>query len=111
VPEVYDWKREREVSRQPELAAPGSVLVVDGIFIHRDELVQFWDYTVWLEVPFTVAIPRGAGRGYGDADPDAPVNARYVQGQRLYLAECNPRARASVVIDNTDLENPAIAVS
>jgi uridine kinase len=111
VPEVYDWKRERELSRQPELAEPRSILVVDGIFVHRDELVQFWDYSVWLEVPFSVSIPRGAQRGYGDPNLDAPANQRYVQAQRLYLAECNPRARASLVIDNTDLENPAIAVS
>jgi uridine kinase len=111
VREVYDWKREREVSRQPELAEPRSILVVDGIFVHRDELVHFWDYTVWLEVPFSVSIPRGAQRGYGDPNPDAPANQRYVQAQRLYFAECNPRARASLVIDNTDLENPAIAVS
>ncbi len=112
VREVYDWRREREVARAPELAEPGSVLVVDGIFVHRDELVQFWDYSVWLEVPFAVSVPRGAVRGYGgNPDPDAPANQRYVEGQRMYLAECNPRARASVVIDNTDLENPAIAVS
>lgn len=110
VREIYDWKRERPVSSPTELAEPGSILVLDGVFVLRDELARFWDYSVWLEVPFKVSIPRGARRGYGDPDPDAPVNQRYVEGQRIYVAECDPRARANVVIDNTDLENPAIAV-
>jgi uridine kinase len=112
VAQVYDWRREREVSRPPALAEPGTVLVVDGIFTHRDELVRFWDFSVWLDVPFEVAMPRGAQRADGGLDPDpkAEANRRYVEGQRLYLAECNPRARASMVIDNTDLTNPAIAI-
>jgi uridine kinase len=110
VREVYDWQRERELRRQPEQAEPGSILVLDGIFVHRDVLMRFWDYSVWLDVPFTVAIPRGAKRAYGDPDPDSPANQRYIGGQRLYIAECNPKARASLVIDNTDLDNPAMAV-
>jgi uridine kinase len=111
VREVYDWQREREIRSRPEQAEPGSILVLDGIFLHRDELMRFWDFSVWLEVPFKVAIPRGAQRAYGNPDPDSPVNQRYIQGQRLYIAECDPRGRASMVIDNTDLEHPAIAVS
>jgi uridine kinase len=110
VSEVYDVRREREVRCPPALAEPGSVLVVDGIFTHRDELVRFWDFSVWLDVPFEVSIPRGGRRGDMDPDPRAESNRRYVEGQRLYIAECAPRSRASMVIDNSDLANPAIAV-
>ena len=40
---------------------------------------------------------------------DSCVNAiRYVPGQRLYLAAERPTALASLVVDNTDLENPTI---
>jgi uridine kinase len=91
------------------LEAPRAALVVaDGIFLHRDELVELWDYSVWLEVPFTVSVPRGAARGYGfgSPDPDAQSNRRYVDGQRLYIACCSPQARATVVIDNSDLDAP-----
>lgn len=110
VREVYDLKRERDVRRLPELAEVDAVLVLDGIFTHRDELVRYWDYSVWLEVPFDVAIPRAAKRGgtIKDPDPDSPKNRRYVEGQKLYMAECHPRRRASVVIDNRDLANPEI---
>ncbi|MBW8731978.1 MAG: uridine kinase, partial [Terrabacter sp.] len=36
-------------------------------------------------------------------------NRRYVEGQRLYLAAADPRARATWVLDNTDLERPVLA--
>jgi uridine kinase len=106
--EVYDVRREREVRRLPELADDDAILVLDGIFTHRNELIRFWDYSVWLEVPFDVAVPRGAQRGYGNSDPNSPKNRRYIEGQRLYMAECHPRDRATVVIDNTDLTNPVL---
>ncbi|HYQ66344.1 uridine kinase [Actinophytocola sp.] len=108
--EVYDVRREREVRRLPELAADDAILVLDGIFVHRDELVRYWDYSVWLEVPFEVSVPRAAKRGVGikEEDPYALKNLRYVEGQRLYMAECRPRTRASVVIDNADLANPVL---
>ena len=66
------------------------------------------DRSVYLDVPFAVSIPRGAHRGYGDPDPAAPSNHRYVEGQRLYLRRCAPRDRASFVIDNTELSRPRV---
>jgi uridine kinase len=107
--EVYDVRREREVRRLPELAADDAILVLDGIFVHRDELVRYWDYSVWLEVPFEVSIPRAAKRGLGiNPDPSSVKNRRYIDGQKLYKAECHPRDRATVVIDNTDFTNPEL---
>jgi uridine kinase len=108
--EVYDPRREREVRRLPELAPDDAILVLDGIFVHRDELYRYWDYSVWLEVPFAVSIPRAAKRGFGPVDPDpkSVKNRRYIEGQRLYIAECRPRTRASVVIDNADLMKPEL---
>ncbi len=106
---VFDHRadRPRVAPRQP--SAPDAVLIVDGIFLHRASLVDRWDRSIWLDVPFEVSIPRVAGRGEGgDPDPTAPSNRRYVQGQRLYLSEVDPAALASWVIDNTDLERPRI---
>lgn len=105
---VYDVEADRPMSAAPRIAEPRSVLLVDGIFLHRPELVDAWDYSVWLEVPFAISIPRGAERGYGDPDPNAPSNVRYVDGQRLYIAECDPAARATVVVDNADLDAPRV---
>lgn len=86
-----------------------AVVVVDGIFLHRPELVGLWDGSVWLDVPFAVSVPQGNARFPGlDPDPDAAANLRYVGGQRLYLAEADPAAAATWILDNTDLEHPVL---
>jgi len=84
------------------------VLLIDGLFLHRDELRDYWDLSIWLEVPFTVTAARMARRDGTSPDPDDPSMARYVGGQRLYLAECTPAHRANVVLDNTDPDLPTV---
>jgi uridine kinase len=59
-------------------------------------------------VGFDVTFARLARRDGLPADPAAPANRRYLEGQRLYLAACRPAQRADVVIDNTDLERPRL---
>lgn len=105
---VYDVHEEAPIDSQPVVAPDHGVLVFDGIFLHRPELRTCWDYSVFLDVDFSVSIPRGAQRGYGDSDPSAALNRRYVEGQRLYLRECHPREHADVVIDNNVLPDAAI---
>lgn len=89
-------------------AAPDAILVLDGLFLHRDDLLEYWDFSVFLEVPFAVSVARMAHRDGSEPDPGHPANARYVGGQRLYFAACSPAERASLVVDNTDLDEPRI---
>lgn len=85
-----------------------TVLLVDGIFLQRDELAGAWDAAVWLEVPFAETYARMAVRDGCPPDPDDPVNTRYREGQRLYLARCAPAERAHVVVDNADVARPRV---
>lgn len=105
---AFDHANDAPVEAPLEEALSGSILIFDGIFLHRPELRGYWDYSVFLEVGFEVSIPRGAqrGPGYGSPDPHAESNRRYVEGQKLYLSECNPKAHASVVINNENLADP-----
>ncbi len=91
-----------------ELGTDRTVLVVDGIFLHRDELAAWWDFSVYLDVDFAETFARMSVRDGSPADPRHPDNARYVDGQRRYLAACRPASRATVVIDNRTLTHPAI---
>lgn len=100
---VRDVFAEQPVEPLVEDATDVRVLLIDGIFLHRDRLRPWWDHSVFLDVDFEVAVPRGAQRGYGDNDPHVAANRRYVEGQRLYLRECDPQSHASVVVDNNDL--------
>lgn len=103
---VHDVAADQPVHQPVQRCPEGAVLVLDGLFLHRDELRGYWDLSIWLEVPFSVTAARMARRDGTSPDPNAPSMARYIDGQRLYLSKCQPSRRADVVIDNTDPESP-----
>lgn len=86
-----------------------SILLVDGIFLHRDELSDFWSLSVFLDVPFDVSFARMSIRDRRPADPASKSNRRYFEGQQLYLRRCEPHRRATLVVDNSDFDRPRIA--
>lgn len=107
-PQGHDLATDR-VLDGPWLTAPaGSVLVVDGLFLHRAELAGHWDFTVFLDVPFEVTAARMAARDGTNPDPAHPSMARYVQAQETYFAQCQPWASADLVIDNAEGERPRV---
>jgi len=105
---VHDLATDERLERPWRKVAAGTRLVVDGLFLHRDELLAQWDFSVFLAVPFSVSMARMAARDGGHPDPDHPSNHRYVGGQRRYFTACEPWARATLVVDNSDLEHPRI---
>ena len=107
-PAVHDVVHDRILDLPWRTAPTDAVLVVDGLFLHRDELAGAWDFSVFLEVPFTVTAARMALRNGSHPDPEHPSMHRYVGGEGLYLAACSPWQRADVVIDNSDHDDPTI---
>lgn len=105
---VHDLATDRWLDEPWQTAADGTVLVLDGLFLHRDELAGYWDLSVFLDVPFEVTARRMADRDGADADPEHPTMQRYVGAQRLYFDSCDPAGRASIVVDNTDWDRPVI---
>lgn len=103
---VHDVATDEYLAIEERTAPPGSVFVCDGIFLHRPELVDYWDCSVFLDVDRAVADERLALRD--GTDPAAAHNPRYVDGQRLYLETCHPARAATIVIDNNDLYRPHI---
>lgn len=103
---VFDVTRDQVVDSPEISAGEDDVLIVDGIFLHRPELRDRWDWSVWLEAPAAVRYERMARRDGCDPDPSAPGNRRYLEGQRLYLSEAHPREAASTIIDNADHRSP-----
>ncbi|HOC13512.1 MAG TPA: uridine kinase [Propionicimonas sp.] len=103
---AYDLDSESEVHSPWRVAPDEAVVIVDGMFIHRDELCsskrnKIWDLSVWLDVPFDESFHRMSERDHKlSADPQDPGNARYYQGQLLYLASCDPAKRADLVVEN-----------
>jgi uridine kinase len=105
---VFDYRLDAAVDLPEESVERNSILVFDGVFLHRPELIQYWDATIYLDVPFDISVLRAAHRDGWPPEVDAVENRRYVEGQRVYLRECNPRALASIVIDNANLDAPVM---
>ncbi len=105
---VFDHRTDRPVDTPPVPVPPGGVVLVDGIFLHRPELEDAWDLSVFLRASFAVTFRRMSARDGCPADPGDTRNARYVGGQRLYLAERDPQARADVLVDHDDPAHPVL---
>jgi len=108
---VFDYRIDSELATPLETASQDAILLFDGVFLHRPELLSYWDLSIFLDAPFEVTIARAAGRDGSSPDVNAPENRRYVEGQQLYLRTCEPRRAASIVIDNQDLASPELVAA
>ncbi|MGN6610812.1 MAG: uridine kinase [Angustibacter sp.] len=105
---VHDVDTDRLLDVPRQQAPAGAVLVLDGLFLHREELVGVWDFSVLVVAPFEVTYARMAVRDGCPADPHHPANRRYLVGQQLYFAAADPESRADVVLDNRDVASPRL---
>lgn len=108
IPKAFDYRTDTAVDAQPVEVSPDTVVIVEGMFLHRDELADRWDLSIFLDAPFDVTVRRMADRDGTNADPDHPSLRRYVEGQRHYLATCDPLAKATLVIDNSGPHTPRL---
>lgn len=90
--QLYDWiaeKRTGWVEVRPE-----GVVLVDGLYSMRPELMDTYDLTVYVDAPPTDRSARLAGR------PDNPVWVeRWAIGFDWYIDHMRVKERADVVID------------
>ncbi len=105
---VFDVATDRKVATNPIMVPLPAVLIFDGLFLHRRELRDEWDLTIFLDVPFEVSFARMARRDGSDPDPAAPSNRRYHEGQQLYFKEARPQKQADLLIDYTDVDEPKV---
>lgn len=97
---AFDHRADRPTHEDPIPIPAEAVVVVEGMFLHRDELRDAWDISVFLDVPFAVSVRRLAERDGTNPNPDDPSVHRYVEGQRIYLATCKPDQWATHVVAN-----------
>ena len=113
----FDDRTDAPVEAPQEIAEPGDILLFDGLFLCRPELLPSWDYVIWVDGESRVRDERLAAVTVDcPAGPAALLHlarwwvmlARYADGQRMYISECNPKARADMIIDNNDLCHPTV---
>ena len=108
----FDYRTDSELKSLIRVAEVNAILLFDGVFLLRSELMGHWDFTIFVAAAFETTLARAEQR---DAVLFGSVEAvrrryeqRYIPGQKLYFAECRPVERAKVVFDNNDPWNPVV---
>lgn len=109
---VFDYRTDSELQIPVQVAAVNAVLLFDGVFLLRSDLMGSWDFTIFVEAAFETTAARAEQRDavlFGSAEEVRKrYEQRYIPGQKLYFAESRPKERAKVVLDNNDPWNPVV---
>ena len=108
----YDLAREEAITPILERADETSILIVDGVFLHRPELRDYWDVSVYLRISPDTALQRAIKRDVVVFGSIEVVRERYTQrylpAQQTYVERCQPEQLATIVIEHNDPAEPHI---
>jgi uridine kinase len=112
---IIDLASNEPVDEPTRLAPPDSVLIVDGSFLQRLEIAEHWDCSIFVNTSFDIALARGIARDAaalgGEGNAGIAYQSRYHAAARLYIDAVRPAERATVVLDNDDLDHPVLHYS
>lgn len=111
----FDLNSNSEVPTPRCMANPTDVLIVDGIFLHRAELRDYWNLSVFVHADFEVTTKRAQVRDLHLFESPEKVRQmyaqRYIPGQKIYLKKTSPSSLANVIWNNNDLEHPDLIIN
>jgi uridine kinase len=112
---AFDLRNDAPVSEPAVRAPKDAVLLLDGIFLLRPELVDEWDLRIFVSVGFDEILRRAMDRDaelLGSPEEVARrYRARYIPGQQLYFAEARPLDKADFVVWNDDPTRPSLVAA
>lgn len=98
--ELYDKDNDTYLSQR--ICIPkGGILIIEGIFLQREELIDIFDYMIYIDVPESTRLERVLSRDryIGDSEQiKEKYNSRYFPAERHYVKTCSPADRADYVI-------------
>ena len=106
---VYDRTADTALSPPVTTAAVDAVLVFDGVFLMRPELIDRWDLRIFVSTSLEKIVDRAVIR-------ERPVSSRveverrwrerYIPSQQLYFATVRPTHHANIVVHNDQPQRP-----
>ncbi|GAA3736082.1 uridylate kinase [Micromonospora maritima] len=106
---VYDHRTDTVLAPPVTTAPADAVLVVDGVFLLRPELVDRWELRVFVTTALDRTVDRAVVRERhvsSRADVERRWRERYLPAQRLYFSAARPAEHADVVVHNDDPRQP-----
>jgi uridine kinase len=110
-PAIYDKSTDTALS-QPVTTAPAhAVLLFDGVFLLRPELIDRWDLRIFVSAAFEETLDRARTRDQaldGSAtEVERRFRNRYLPSQELYFDAARPTDHADIIVHNDDPQQPA----
>ena len=109
---VFDFRTETEKFANEFRATNAHILIFDGVFLFRREILDYWDFKIFVDIDYEVSLKRALERDrnlFGSKeDIRLRYQRRYIPGQKLYLETEEPQMKADVIINNNDFTKPRI---
>jgi uridine kinase len=108
---LLDLERDEEDLRFEELPVNG-VLLAEGVFLFRPEIVRYLDMRILVHANVDVILERVQQRDInvlGSADAiTARYRAKYIRGEQMYFDEVRPETVADLIVENDDPAEPLL---
>ncbi|TNH26597.1 uridylate kinase [Micromonospora orduensis] len=108
-PAVYDHTTDAVLSPPVTSAPADAVLLFDGVFLMRPELIDRWDLRIFVSTTLERTVERALireSRVSSRADVERRWRERYIPSQRLYLAAVRPTDRVDIIVHNDEPQRP-----
>ncbi|MBQ1020916.1 uridylate kinase [Micromonospora sp. D93] len=108
-PAVYDRTADAVLSPPVTTAPANAVLVFDGVFLLRPELLDRWNLRVFVSTALEETVDRAVireRRVSSRADVERRWRERYIPSQQLYFATARPTRHADILVHNDEPQRP-----
>jgi uridine kinase len=106
---VYDHASDAELARPVRTAAADVVLLFDGVFLMRPELIDRWELRILVTTAIDKVLDRAVSRERhvsSAREVERRWRERYIPAQKLYFAAADPANQANIVVHNDEPQEP-----
>ncbi|MFG3602251.1 nucleoside/nucleotide kinase family protein [Micromonospora chersina] len=106
---VYDRTTDTVLSPPVTTAPADAVLVFDGVFLLRPELVDRWELRIFVSTALEKTVDRAVireRRVSSRAEVERRWRERYLPSQQLYFATARPTDHADIIVHNDEPQQP-----
>ncbi len=111
---AFDHLANTAVSPCSETCSRQAVLLFDGVFLFRPEIERHWDYRIFVDTSFEVALQRAVLRDAPLMGGRTATEQRYLQryhpGQAIYLDRVGPKSLAQIIVHNDRPNEPSFTI-
>lgn len=100
--ELYEKENDLYILEQIKIPQ-GSILLIEGIFLQRKEIKEYFDYMVYIELPKDIRLSRVINRDTyigDDKDIKLKYERRYFPAEDKYIKDYCPAENADFVLEN-----------